>query len=199
MANLTAFILVGGRSSRMGADKALLKLGGQTLIDRAIAVAGSVGTDVKVVGDPSKYAAFGRVVPDVYVGRGPLGGIHAALGASATDLNLILGVDLPFVPASFLKLLLSQAQSSEATVTVPSAGGYLHPLCGVYRKTFCDSAERALLTGNNKIDAIFVEMHTRIITEDEILDAGFSPSMFRNLNTPEDWEQARKEVDSEHR
>src|SRR5438128_1549695 len=189
VADITAFILAGGRSARMGANKALLKLGGRTLIDRAISVACSVATDVRVVGDPSKYAAFGVVVPDLYVGRGPLGGIHAALRASSTDLNLILGVDLPFVQPGFLGYLVSEARSSEATATVPSAGGYLQPLCAVYRKTFRDAAERALAAGRNKVDVIFADVDTRIIREEKLIAAGFNASMFRNLNTLEDLEQ----------
>ena len=93
----------------MGADKAFLELAGKPLILRAIEVAREAVAVVKIVGDPRKFAAFGPVIEDVYHDRGPLGGIHAALTNSEAEWNLILAVDLPFVPAQFLKYLLARA------------------------------------------------------------------------------------------
>ena len=176
----------------MGSDKALLELGGRRLIERTISIARAVTGDVRIAADPAKYEVFGNAVADVYLDRGPLGGIHAALAASVNDFNLICGVDLPFLKAEFLGYLVSEARHSEATVTVPQANGYLQPLCAVYRKSFCEVAERALLAGQNKIDALFGEVQTRVIGEHEIVAAGFTSSMFRNVNTPEEWEQASK-------
>src|ERR1700746_750117 len=96
---LTAFILAGGKSSRMGSDKAFLDLGGRSLLARSLDLARSVTPDVKIVGDPAKFSAFAPTIPDLYSGRGPLAAIHAALTNSATDFNLILAVDLPFLDA----------------------------------------------------------------------------------------------------
>jgi molybdopterin-guanine dinucleotide biosynthesis protein A len=180
----------------MGSDKALMQLGGQPLLVHALVLAESVTDRVKIVGDPEKFATFGKVIPDIYAARGPLGGIHAALLDSETDCNLILGVDIPFVQPSFLSFLVSEAQSSGAAVTLPSTGGYLQTLCGIYRKEFLDPAEAALGAGCNKIDAVFSNVSVRIIDEQEILAAGFDPPMFRNLNTPEDWEAAKWEFES---
>jgi molybdopterin-guanine dinucleotide biosynthesis protein A len=192
----TAFVLAGGKSTRMGSDKALMRLGGRPLILRALELAEAVTKDVKIVGDPEKFATFGKVVQDIYAARGPLGGIHAALRHSTTEYNLILGVDLPFVPASFLSFLVSATKSSEATVTVPSAGGYLQTLCAIYRKTFVEPAEAALAAGRNKIDALFSNISIRVVDEQETSAAGFNTSMFRNLNTPQDWEAAKREFET---
>ena len=181
----------------MGSDKALLELGGRRLIERAISIADAVTEDVRIVGAAAKYEAFGTVVPDIYPDRGPLGGIHAALAASGTDFNLICGVDLPFLKPGFLEYLVSEARRSEATVAVPQANGYLQPLCAVYRKPFYEVAESALVAGRNKIDALFGAVQTRVIGEHEIVAAGFTSSMFRNLNTPEEWEQASKALTSQ--
>src|ERR1700730_5378875 len=144
MKSIAAFILAGGRSSRMGKDKALLELGGKPLIVRAVELAHRVAADVEIVGDPEKFGAYGPVVADVYRDRGPLGGIHAALKDTGAEWNLILAVDLPFLTAPFLYYLLQRAQSADAMVTVPSTGGYFQPLCAVYRKQFADLAERPL-------------------------------------------------------
>lgn len=189
---ITAFVLAGGKSSRMGSDKAFLELAGRTLLARSLDLALAVTNDVRIVGDPEKFAAFGPVVPDVYPARGPLGGIHAALSACPTDYNLILAVDLPFIELGFLQYLIAEAESTDATVTVPSAAGNLHPLCAVYRKPFLAVAERALAENRNKLDALFSEVAVRIIGEPELSAAGFDAKIFRNLNTPEDWQQANQ-------
>ena len=96
-ADIAAFILAGGKSTRMGTDKAFVTLDGRTLLARVLEVAHSVTRDVRIVGDAAKYAVFAPVVEDVFRDCGPLGGIHAALRASQAELNLILAVDVPFV------------------------------------------------------------------------------------------------------
>lgn len=181
----------------MGSDKAFLQLGGQPLIFHALALARSVTDEVKIVGNPAKFASFGTVVPDVYASRGPLGGIHAALLSSTTEWNLIFGVDIPFVQSRFLSFLVSEAQTSGAVVTLPSTNGYLQTLCAVYRKEFLKPAEVALAAGRNKIDALFSGVSVRVVDQQKILRAGFNTSMFRNLNTPEEWEAAKRELESQ--
>jgi len=190
-ADVTAFVLAGGKSSRMGSDKAFLRIGDETLLANAMKVAGVVAKEVRIVGDTAKFAAFGQVLEDVYRDRGPLGGIHGALSSSMTQLNLMLAVDLPFVIAKFLEYLLLRARESGAMVTLPRTDGGLQPLCGVYRRGFADVAERSLRDGKNKIDPLFKRVETCVIAEDELLRAGFSVEMFRNLNTPEEFERAR--------
>ncbi len=188
---VTAFVLAGGKSSRMGSDKAFLQLGDENLLSRAIKLAGAVAKEVRIVGHARTFAGFGEVVEDVYRDRGPLGGIHAALSSSANEWNLMLAVDLPFVQPEFLRYLLQRARESNATVTVPRAGGGLQPLCAVYRDSFAKLAEAALRDGKNKIDLLFEKVATCVIEEDELERGGFSGKMFRNLNTPEEWEKAK--------
>lgn len=200
--DLTAFILAGGKSTRMGADKAFLTLSGRdmdgrdmhggTLLARALELARSLTPDVRIVGDPAKFAAFAPVVEDVFRGCGPLAGIHAALRASQTELNVILAVDVPFVSPALLQYLIKRARSSaSAAVTIAQAGGGWQPLCAVYRREFSDAAEQSLRVGRYKIDALFEATRTQLITEEELAAAGFSPKMFRNLNTPEELKAAR--------
>jgi len=190
-ADVTAFVLAGGKSSRMGSDKAFLRLGDETLLAHAMKLASVVAREVRIVGDASKFAAFGPVVEDVFRDRGPLGGIHGALSSSMTRLNVMLAVDIPFVIADFLEYLLFRARESGAMVTLPRANGGLQPLCGVYQRGFVEVAEQSLRDGKNKIDSLFGRVETCVIEEDELLRAGFSVEMFRNLNTPQELEQAR--------
>lgn len=198
-ASVSAFILAGGKSSRMGEDKAFLQLGERSLLERALQLARSVARDVKivggaVVGNEAKFGKYAPVVEDIYPDRGPLGGIHAALASSQAELNLFLAVDLPFVESEFLRYLLGVAEESEAIVTVPRTGRWWQPLCAVYRREFVQVAEKSLLEDKNKVDALFASVKTRIIEEEELAAQGFSAGMFQNLNTPEEWERARVEV-----
>jgi molybdopterin-guanine dinucleotide biosynthesis protein A len=201
------FVLAGGKSSRMGAgpdkdkDKVFLEFGGQTLLDRALSVMGTVCDRVAIVGDPAKFAKYGSskhgsskyasmncesVVADIFPGCGPLAGIHAALLHSSAELNLMLAVDMPFVSRELLAFLFAAAEGSDAIVTVPRSGKGLQPLCAVYRRGFSLAAERALRAGKYKIDAAFSSVSVRVIEEGELAAAGFSEQSFFNVNTPQD-------------
>ena len=184
--NITAFILAGGNSTRMGTDKAFVMLDGRTLLARALEVCRTITSDVRIVGDRKKFAPFAPVVEDVFPGCGPLAGIHAALRASQTDLNVVLAVDLPFVSPALLHFLMAQARDSEAIITVPRSGKGWQPLCAVYRRAFAEAAETALRAGRYKIDALFDPRLPMAVGEDDLRSAGFAPEVFRNLNTPEE-------------
>lgn len=190
---LTAFILAGGKSTRMGADKAFVDYDGRTLLARALDLARSVTPDVRIVGSREKFAPFAPVVEDIFQDCGPLGGIHAALRASLTELNLMLSVDTPFVSRAFLQYLVSQARSApEAAVIVPRIDGGWQPLCAIYRREFADAAENALRASRNKIGHLFDAVRTRVIEQNELEGAGFSFTLFRNLNTPEELEAEKR-------
>jgi molybdopterin-guanine dinucleotide biosynthesis protein A len=190
MPDFSAFVLAGGRSSRMGTDKAFLQFDGHALLARALDRLHALTPEVRIVGPAAKFALHGRVIEDTYPGRGPLAGIHAALSASPTDLNLILAVDLPFVTDSLLRFIVEQARACDAVVTVPRIGGGYQPLCAVYRRAFAPLAAAALEAGRNKIDALFSATITRILEESELGRFAFSAAMFENLNTLEDLRRA---------
>jgi molybdenum cofactor guanylyltransferase len=192
--DVAAFILAGGKSTRMGADKAFATLDGRTLLARALESARSVTANVRIVGD-AKFGAFAPVVEDVFPGCGPLGGIHTALNTSLLELNLMLAVDLPFVSFALLQYLIAQARNApDATVTIAHAGGGWQPLCAVYRREFADVAEKALRAGRYKIDALFDQVRMQVIGEEELESAGFSSRMFDNVNTPEELAEAQGAV-----
>ena len=196
MAHLTVFVLAGGKSSRMGADKALLELAGQTLLQHTLELARAVSEDVRIVGAHEKFGEFAPVVEDKYSNRGPLGGIHAALASTSSEFNLVVAVDLPFLEKRFLQHLVTEALASDAVVTLARAAGGLQPLCAVYRRDFAVLAEQALVAGRNKIDTLYAQTTVHIIEEDELARFAFSPAMFDNLNTQEEWERARQRLQS---
>jgi molybdopterin-guanine dinucleotide biosynthesis protein A len=188
--DITAFILAGGKSSRMGEDKAFLRLGDETLLSRALNLARSLTPNVRIVGETAKFSKLGPVVEDLYPERGPLGGIHAALLSTPTALNLIMAIDTPFIETRFLEFLISEARCSGAMVTVPRSEAHIHSLCAVYRKEFSAMAEQSLILGQNRIDVLFSSVKTRVIEDVDLQRLGFSVEMFHNLNTREEWREA---------
>jgi molybdopterin-guanine dinucleotide biosynthesis protein A len=185
------FLLAGGKSSRMGADKAFLEFGGQTLLDRALGMMSEACDSVRIVGDPARFTKYGStkygsLVADIFPGCGPLAGIHAALVHSPAELNLMLAVDMPFVSRELLAFLFAAAEDSDAIITVPRSGRGLQPLCAVYRRDFSTAAEQALRAGKYKVDAAFSSVSVRVIEEGELATAGFSEQSFFNMNTPQD-------------
>lgn len=100
---IAAYILAGGRSSRMGQNKALLSLADRTLVQHAVRKLQRFAAEVSILGKHSELAPFAPLVPDLHEDCGPLGGIEAALAHTHRDWVLILPVDMPFLPADILE------------------------------------------------------------------------------------------------
>ena len=190
---VTAFILAGGKSTRMGRDKAFVLWEGRTLLDRALEVAGGVASKVCVVGPRETLEGYAEVVVDVYPGRGPLAGIHAALTATPSEINVVLAVDLPFVTKALLMYLVDRyvketKRDTTLLAVVPHPAAGWEPLCAVYRKAFAAVADQALRQGHNAIHPLLEQAGVLSVTEKELGEAGFSAQMFRNINTIMDLE-----------
>jgi molybdopterin-guanine dinucleotide biosynthesis protein A len=189
---LSGFVLAGGKSTRMGQDKAAVTLNGRTLLEHALAVLRGVCHHVSILGRHELYGSLAPVYEDIFPGCGPLGGIHAGLSSSQTQFNLIIAVDTPFLAPDFLSYLADRAIDSSAIVTTPEIDDYTQPLCTVYSLDFRSIAEQALRQGNYKIVPLFPKDRTLVIKEAELRQFAFAADMFENLNTPEDLARARR-------
>jgi molybdenum cofactor guanylyltransferase len=189
---ISAFVLAGGKSTRMGTDKAVLSLHGRTLLETALTAARAAAQQVAIIGPPELYGPHARVIADIYPGCGPLGGIHAALSNTKTEFNVILAVDTPFISADLLAYLAQRALASRAVVTAPEINAYPQPLCGVYSRDFLPIAEQALRAGQYKIVPLFAKTATLLIPQADLEQFAFKSEMFENLNTPEDLERASR-------
>jgi molybdopterin-guanine dinucleotide biosynthesis protein A len=199
-----AFVLAGGGSTRMGQDKALLRLAGRPLIEIALDKLRAVGlasSAVRIAGARSDLSSYAPVVADLHSGCGPLSGIEAALSATTQPFNLFLPVDLPLVPAPFLAWMLMRAQITGALVTIPRVNGLPQPLCGVYHRDLLANVTAALVAGNYKVMpavATAAESHPQAV---DIFDVELLASTntelrrvtplpvhrwFHNCNTPAD-------------
>lgn len=190
------FVLAGGKSRRMGQDKALLLFEGRPLGLRAAELVQQVCGDVTLVGDPAKFAAWGfPVICDLYPDRGPLGGIHAALAHCDARLALVVGCDMPYLSLEFLHFLAGLARESEADAVIPEseAFGY-EPLCAVYARACLAPVEQALQESRCKVSEVFGQLRLRLIPPAEWKPYDPDGRLFQNLNTLEDYEQARREL-----
>jgi len=182
MDSRAGFVLVGGRSSRMGRDKARLPLHGKTLVEHVASAVAEAAGSVTLVGAPDRYQSLGfPILPDSRPGAGPLAGIHTALSASRADWNLIAACDMPVISAPFLQSLLAAAESSAADCLIPSgASGLPEPLCAVYHSRCRAAIQAALDRGVRKVmDGLAgLRIATRSVPDSD---------WFRNVNTPEEW------------
>ncbi len=167
----------------MGRDKAFLTLDGETLASIALRKLRAVCPDVAIAGGASDLAMLARVIPDTHPGCGPLAGIVAALEQSEVDRNLFLAVDMPFVPVDVLATLLSAASSE--SVLLAEAEGKLQPLCGVYSR-------RALPVLRAELEAGRYKVKDAVVATGVFGTLPFeNPAWFRNVNTPDDFKEAR--------
>jgi molybdenum cofactor guanylyltransferase len=189
---MTGVILAGGKSRRMGRDKAFLPFGKGLLIERVIEVIQRVTADVVVITNtPEQYQRFGLpMFADVIPEAGSLGGIYTGLAYAKTPYNLCLACDMPFVKPAFLRFLCDTATGAD--VVIPRNAEDFQPLCAVYSQVCREPIRQKIEAGRLKITGFFDEVRVRVI-EGELL-ASYDPHdvMFFNANTPEEYEQARQ-------
>lgn len=193
-----AFILVGGQSSRMGQAKALLPLSGVPLVTRVAKLAESVADMPILVGEPERFAGLGfRVIADERANVGPLGAILTALRASRREWNLIVGCDLPFLTPEWLEFLVARAADSSADAVIPVSERGYEPLCAMYRKRAAESIGAAVNRGVRKITDGLANLTLARIEPGEW--KAFDPrgTLFKNINTPADYEEARADAEAE--
>lgn len=202
---LCVAILAGGRSSRMGVDKALLPWGNGQLIDQVIRVAEQVkGTvDVIVVGDRPEYHGRGaRVVADLFPGAGPLGGIATALRSSPGDRVLILAVDMPMLSIDLLNAMALRQFGGDAQVprveAEPGSAGpreYIETLHAIYRRSCLPAIESRLREGRLKIVDAFDELSVDYLDGDWLRRYDPELRSFENANTPGDYSRIKSSRD----
>lgn len=201
-----AFIVAGGASSRMGRAKALLDFGGVSLIVHLARLIEPLVACVTVVGPPRRYAAMGlHAIADQgtagqrskRIRRGPLAGISTALAATRLPWNLIVACDLPYLSSAWLEWLLSRAIRSRGQVVVPHTGRGLEPLAAVYRHDCSAPIAAALARGARKVTDVIEELRMDVVYQREWRRLDPRALVLKNMNTPADYDEARKWWDAE--
>jgi molybdenum cofactor guanylyltransferase len=178
-----AYVLVGGRSSRMGRDKALLPYRGTTLAVHAAEAARQTTASVTLVGPARLYGGLGfPVLEDRYPGKGPLGALLTVLESTEALWNLLLACDMPSVDGSLLASLFERAEDCGGDCLAPlSPGGQAEALCAVYHARCREPVEALFQQGVRRMKQALEALHTVYCPMDDAL-------CFENLNTPDDWE-----------
>jgi len=182
MRSLTGFVLVGGKSRRMGIDKALLPWRGGTLLDHMRHTLGTVANTVRAVGSAE--------LPDRRPDRGPVEGIATALAATTTTNNLIVAVDLPYLETKFLQYFVTAINESETGLVTCTVSGQT-PLCLGIRRDRFTRIENYLESGGRSLHGLIGTLDHDTVSEARLIQAGFTSEVFRNLNTPDDYSRAQ--------
>lgn len=183
----TACVLAGGLSRRMGRDKASVAFGQSTLLEHQIATLRQLQPDQLLVATRPGVdygATRSTTVCDRYPGCGPMGGIEAALAHSSHPATLILAVDLPDMPASFLRHLLHCAATRGGGV-VPRNGNYWEPLAAVYPRSLLPALQQSLQNKSYALQAFLDEAAAQGQIEAYRVPRA-DRALFRNINFPQD-------------
>lgn len=201
--DIEAFILIGGRSSRLGRDKAFVEVGGETLARRSLKTlteSGVVSKTTFVAGSEMQFAieavSLGVLfICDLVPDRGPLGGLHAALSYATTRWIFVLACDYPFVTPEMVKLLSDQISDANGAVVPVQPDGRLQPLCAFYEvrraaAVVTDVIERPRVSP--PLVDIVSELEPYIVGYDEYAMLPGSSEFFLNINTPDDLDRAQE-------
>jgi len=194
---VAAAILAGGQARRLGgASKASLEIGGRRIFDRQYDLLHQLTSTVFIVGGTTgPWTEYGlTVVPDAMPGTGTLGGIYTAILASPCERTLVVGCDMPFLPAGLLRRMLAL---DDADLVIPHGAKGYEPLCAVYGKACAGDIRDRLARG--ALEAAVLPDGVRVVEIGPAEIAAYDPEglMFVNVNTPHDYARARDTSEAE--
>ena len=203
--NFHGYVQAGGGSTRFGTDKAMVELGGKTLLVRTVELVASVCEQTRIVAPSGKYAnAPVSIVGDKWPGQGPLGGILTALDFSDEKLRvaggerswvLIVSCDMPFLTREWLACLCGRAVKSTAQVVVPESENGLEPLCACWRTDAAAMIQAAFDDGVRKVTEAMKRLRMEVLDERDWKRFDTDGRLFWNMNTLADYEEARRVIE----
>lgn len=195
MLHITGLILAGGKSSRMGKNKALLPIGDKTAVER-IVQALSEWTDSQVISadEAETYLFTGLpVAVDLHPGEGPLAGLEAGMEKEQADWYLAAACDMPLIRPEVVKYLTGKIKTSEYQAVLPVINGRRQPLLAAYRADCLPVLKNCLSDGERSLKAFFDKINFDIITESDMIEAGIKKetveASFFNMNHPEEYDK----------
>lgn len=185
---IEAFVLAGGKSSRMGEDKGLISFQGRPMIAHVLETLEKTGLPVKIVANDKTYKQFGyTVVPDLVQEKGPLGGLLTAYQNTRADQILLVSCDMPFIQEELVLKLVEEAGSQN--IVVYQDEGRIYPLPGIYPVSLKEEVKKGIAAQRLKMqDFISENRHTLVPSGDEK-----NALFFRNINTPKDLKEAEEQ------
>ena len=190
------FVTAGGKSSRMGHDKAWLELDGATMIERVIAALRPVTARVTIIANRPEYTRLNLpVVADTHADVGPLEAIRTALVNSRQPRVVLVGCDLPFVTPPLFTHLLRVGGDAQAVVPLDDSG-QIEPLCAIYSTAALTAVSGLIAAGERKVSRLFERIPTRFVAFDELRHLDGARRFFENVNSPEDYRRAVEDMKS---
>lgn len=194
-------VLCGGQSKRMGAAKAWLPFAGEIMLPRVVRILSEVVSPIVVVAAPEQdvppLPTEVRIVRDAVQGRGPLQGLAAGLAAlhGQADAAYLSSCDVPFLQPRFVRRLIARIGNHD--ISAPNVGEFHHPLAAIYRLTVADQVQRLLNEDRLRAHLLFGTLRTRLVDAADLVDVDPTFQSLRNLNTPDDYQAALREVEEE--
>lgn len=184
--NITAVILVGGKSRRMGQDKAFLPVGGLPVIERIIQALQGCFKQLLLVGDrPERFAQYHLpVLPDSYPGSS-LGGLYTGLQHAETDRIFVTSCDIPFPNPDLIQRVCADTETYDAVI--PATQGGLEPLFALYHKSCLPAMQAALEAGNFRITALLQQLQIKTIAPEQLGQIDATGRSLLNINTPDEY------------
>jgi molybdenum cofactor guanylyltransferase len=180
---ITGIILAGGKSLRMGTDKALIQRNGKTLLERTIKLLQPICRTILISSNNKEHEIFGyKIIPDEIENCGPLGGIYSCLKKSETEWNFIISVDSAFVEHEFVQSLISEIGEFDAVIPTHKKGK--EPLIALYNKNCLIEIEKMIHSGDFKMQNLLNVIETNFVDTQTWVEK--YPKLFHNLNRPED-------------
>lgn len=186
----TLILLAGGKSRRMGTDKALLTHMGKTFMATIMDNFQAYDNRMIVTNDKNKHRYEGALsIEDLYEDMGPLCGIYTGLSQSKTEKNGVVTVDAPFLPSALMDYMM--AISDGVDVVVPKLDGRLYPLCAVYKKSIAGTLEEAMARDQRRVQDVIGGLKVRFVPKEELQAFGDPYRMLLNINTRTAYEDLR--------
>ena len=181
---ISGFVLAGGKSSRMGIDKALLMIQNEPMIQRMISLINPFCHEVFISGQNPEYSVFKvETIPDTYPGCGPIAGIYSSLNLSETEWNLFVSVDVPFVNEDLIRLLIANAFSCDSVIPQHDYG--VEPLVAMYNRSCLPVIEEMIISDNFKLQNLISALDTKYLNCNDLIKK--TPGLFLNINRMEDF------------
>ncbi|HSI70180.1 MAG TPA: molybdenum cofactor guanylyltransferase [Gillisia sp.] len=176
-----AFILAGGKSSRMGRDKGLVLLDGRPMVSYVLKALSNIDISINIIAHDSEYEKFGvPVYSDIIAEKGPLGGLLTAFSNTKANAVLLISCDMPLVTSEAIQQLLDLAEMDR--IIAATVEGRINPLFAIYPVTLKEEVKKRIQDGNLKMtDFILENKHTLVPSISRKM-----PDIFRNINTPEE-------------
>nr|WP_321305755.1 molybdenum cofactor guanylyltransferase [uncultured Sphaerochaeta sp.] len=175
---VSAVVLAGGKSSRMGQEKSELIYKSMKLIDFQIKKLASLGITDLLVSGYGKSIPNTHFVPDIYAGKGPLSGIHSSLVHAMNSSCLVVSVDTPLLPVELLRELIATHAKNQSSITLAGHHEIIEPLIGIYDCSLVPLMEQVLMSGNSSVKNVLDRVSYSVLNYDQDI------SVFLNCNNP---------------